>query len=112
MLTYENKIDRCNICRHEHTTNHVEAMPGIKIFVCDDCLEAAKHNFIFICMNCGKVYLRPKKFVIDRLNIPELKSTYQRCEDMQLIQGLDICIECDPDGIAEYMNDRKMTGTA
>ena len=112
MLTYEKKIDRCNVCKHEHTSNHVEAMPGIKIFVCDDCLEAAKHNFIFICMNCGKVYLRPKKFVIDRLNTPDLRKAYQRCEDMQLIQGLDMCIECDPDGVMEYMNDRKMSGTA
>ncbi len=112
MLSHEKIIERCNICKHEYSSNHVEAMPGIKIFVCDDCIEAAKHNFIFICMNCGKVYLRPKKFVIDRLNIPDLRKAYQRCEDMQIIQGIEMCIECDPGGVMEYMNDRKMSGTA
>jgi hypothetical protein len=85
-------------------------MPGVKIFVCENCLEAAKYNFIWICMNCGKVYVRPKALVLSRINDPELKRAYLLCEDMQIIQGLDMCIECDPQGIVNYMKIVKHEG--
>ena len=59
-------------------------------------------------MNCGKVYLRPKKLVIERLKDVELKKAYLLCEEMQIIQGIDVCIECDPEGIMNYMDTQKM----
>ena len=101
------KAGKCSICKDEYTSIHVEAMPGIMIFVCDNCLEAAKYNFIWICMNCGKVYLRPKDLVINRINNLELKRAYLLCKDMQIIQGIDMCIECDPEGIMDYMEANK-----
>jgi hypothetical protein len=55
-------------------------------------------------MNCGKVYMRPKKLVIARIKDIELKRAYLMCEDMQLIQGIDMCIACEPDGIMDYMD--------
>ncbi len=103
MLEINNKLERCNICRHEYTSTHIEATPGIKIFVCENCLEASKYNFIWICMNCGKVYMRPKSFVIKNLTDTELKKAYILCQDMQIIQGIDMCIACDPEGVVNYM---------
>ncbi len=103
MLEINNKVEKCSICKHEYTSTHVEAMPGVIIYVCADCLEAAKYNFIFICMNCGKVYLRPKALVLKRIGNPGMKKAYTLCMDMQIIQGIDMCIECDPEGIVNYM---------
>ena len=103
MVDINNKQQLCTICKKEYTSIHTEAAPGIKIHVCDNCLETAKHNFIWICMGCGKVYLRSKKLVLERLTNFELKQAYGKCEDMQIIQGIDICIECDPEGIFNYM---------
>lgn len=108
MLDIDNKMEQCTICKHEYTSTHTEVTPGVNLYVCDTCLEAAKHNFIWICMSCGKVYLRPKKLVIERTKDVELKRAYMLCEDMQIIQGIDMCIECDPEGIMEYMETQKM----
>jgi hypothetical protein len=102
-----NKNEMCTLCKREYTSIHTEVAPGIKIYVCNNCLDAAKHNFIWICMNCGKVYLRPKKMVLERLNDFEMKQAYMQCEDMQIIQGIDICVECDPEGIFNYMEVQK-----
>lgn len=111
MLDIETKHKQCTICKHEYTSIHTEVVAGIKIFVCDTCLEAAKHNFIWVCMNCGKIYMRPKKLVIERLKDIELKRAYLLCEDMQIIQGIDICVECDPEGIMNYMEADEKTAT-
>ncbi len=108
MLEIENRHEKCTICKHEYTSIHTEVMPGVRIYVCDYCLEAAKHNFIWVCMSCGQVYLRPKRLVIDRLKDLELKRAYMICEDMQLIQGIDMCIACDPEGIMNYMDAQNM----
>ena len=108
MLEINNKHEKCTICRKEYTSLHAEVMPGIHIHVCESCLEAAKHNFVWVCMNCGKAYLRPKKLVLGRLKDEELKRAYMICEDMQIIQGIDICVSCDPDGIFNYMESQKM----
>jgi hypothetical protein len=83
-------------------------MPGVKIYVCENCLDTAKYNFIWICMNCGKVYIRPKELVIKRIKDFELKRAYLLCANMQIIQGIDMCIECDPEGIINYMNKMEM----
>jgi hypothetical protein len=103
-----NRPEKCTICKTEYTSTHTEAAPGVYIYVCKACLEAAQYNFIWICMSCGKVYLRPKKLVIDRLMDEEMKRAYMICEDMQIIQGIDICVACDPEGIFNYMENRKM----
>lgn len=107
MLELETKHEQCTICKHEYTSINTEVMPGIKIYVCDTCLEAAKYHFIFVCMSCGQVYLRPKKLVIERVKDAELKKAYMLCEDMQIIQGIDMCIACDPEGIVNYMDAQK-----
>jgi len=59
-------------------------------------------------MSCGKVYFRPKKMVISRLRDEELKRAYMICEDMQIVQGIDICVACDPEGIFKYMENQKV----
>jgi hypothetical protein len=97
-----NKLGRCNICK-EYTAINVEVSPGMKIYACQKCLESAKQNFIWICMACGKVYIRPKKVVINRLIDIELKRAYLLCEHMQIIQGIDACVSCDPESILEAM---------
>ncbi len=108
MVKFNSKLEKCNICKHEYTSVHTEAMPGIKIYVCNNCLETAKHNFIWVCMSCGTVYIRNKKLVIERITDNELKRAYLLCEDMQIIQGIDMCIECDPKGILYYMHVQKI----
>jgi len=107
MVEINNTHKKCNICKKEYTTVHTEVRPGENIYVCNTCLDAAKHNFIFICLSCGQVYWRPKKQMIDRINDAELKKAYMICEDMQIIQGIDICLQCDPAGIVEHVNTQK-----
>ncbi len=109
MLDIGTKYKQCTVCKHEYTSIHTEIMPGIKIYVCDDCLEAAKYNFIWVCMNCSKVYLRSKKLVVASLKNNALRRAYMVCEDMQIIQGLDICIACDSEGIMNYMDAQKIS---
>ena len=52
--------------------------------------------------------MRPKALVIKNIDDYELKRAYLLCEDMQLIQGIDMCIECDSEGIIKFMNGKKM----
>ncbi len=102
MEDYLNSKGLCNVCGEEHTTIHAEVAPGQQVFVCEKCLEMAKQNFIWICMHCGSVHIRPKALVLKRLTDPELKRAYMLCEDMQLIQGIDMCVDCKPEGIVEF----------
>ncbi len=104
MFDLFNKIDQCIVCRHEYTSTHVEALPGLSIHVCEACLESAKYNFIWICLNCGKVYMRPKALMMRRAKTPALEQAYALCAHRQIIQGIDICIECDPQGILNCVN--------
>lgn len=109
MLDINNNQHRCNICKKEYTSNHAEVTPGVHIYVCMNCLEKAKTNFIWICMGCGKTYLRPKELVIARTKNLELKRAYMLCEDMQIIQGIDMCIACEPQEIIiRYVDSQKM----
>ncbi|MEJ2697774.1 MAG: hypothetical protein P8013_14140 [Candidatus Sulfobium sp.] len=39
---------------------------------------------------------------------PALRRAYASCEDRQIVQGIDVCIECDPQGILKYMQPRAM----
>jgi hypothetical protein len=54
-------------------------------------------------MTCGKVYIRPKELVINRIKDLELKRAYMLCQDMIVIQGIDMCIVCDPGRILDYI---------
>ncbi len=91
----------CTVCRKEMTTIHAD-VGGQSVYVCEKCLEMAKQNFIWICMGCGSVFIRPKSLVIKGLS-GELRRAYEACEHEQIIQGLDMCIECSPEEIVEYV---------
>ena len=93
----------CHLCREEMTDVHAEVAPGLDVYVCEKCQESAKQNFIWICVNCGNVYIRPKSLTIKRLAAPVLKEAYRQCENLQIIQGIDRCIECAPEEIVEYV---------
>ena len=92
----------CTVCREEMTTINADVGGGKKVFVCEKCLETAKENFIWICMQCGSVFIRPKSLVLKRLG-GELKRAYAACGNEQIIQGIDMCVECSPEGIIEFV---------
>jgi hypothetical protein len=104
----ENKLEQCNICKEEYTSTHVEVLRGVKVYACKSCLEATKDNFIWICINCGRVYIRPKDLMISRINNYEVKRNCLLYRDLQIIIGIDMCIGCNPEGIVNYMNKVKM----
>lgn len=110
MEDYLNARGVCGICKEEPTTINAEVTPGVRIYVCEKCLESAKKNFIWLCVHCGSVFIRPKSIVLNRLKDPELRRAYLQCEDMQIIQGIDRCIECDPLQVMETVaaSQRKM----
>ena len=93
---------QCSICKNRYTLQHVEVAPSSVIFVCSACIEKAEDNFIWICMTCGKSYIRPKQLVISRIKDRELKRAYMLCQDLLIIQGIDMCIACNPDRILDY----------
>ncbi|MBI5409963.1 MAG: hypothetical protein HZA14_11405 [Nitrospirae bacterium] len=101
------KFGRCDICKKEYTTLNVEAMPGRVVYVCHTCIEKAKENFIWLCMSCGKAYIRPKDSVINGLQDQELKKAYLMCKEMLLIQGIDVCTGCHPEMMLDYMESRQ-----
>ena len=94
---------KCNICNEVYTTVNVEVAEEIIIFVCSECIDKAKGNFIWLCLSCGKTYIRPKDLVINKIKDHELKRAYMLCEDMQIIQGIEMCISCSPERIIDYM---------
>lgn len=89
----------CMVCKEVFTAINTEVEGGMRIFVCEKCLETTKQNFIWICMGCDNVYVRPKTIVLKRLNDSRLRKGYHACENLQIIQGIDRCIECDPQAI-------------
>ena len=107
MEDYLNVKGHCHVCREEMTTIHTEVTAGLDVFVCEKCLESAKQNFIWICVSCANVYIRPKALVLKRLRDPRLKEAYRQCEDLQIIQGIEHCIECAPEKIVEYVTAAK-----
>jgi len=94
---------KCNICKDVYTATSVEIEPEVAVFVCDDCIDKAKDNFIWLCITCGKSYIKPKHLVINKVKDHELKKAYMLCQDLQIIQGIDTCIACNPERIIEYM---------
>ncbi len=94
----------CLVCKDTMTSINTQIESGMTIFVCEKCLETTKSNFIWICMGCGKVYVRPKSIVLKRMTDAHMEHAYRVCEDLQVIQGIDRCIECDPEGIMQAMS--------
>ncbi|MBC8412333.1 MAG: hypothetical protein ISR96_04395 [Nitrospira sp.] len=107
MVDINNKLELCSICRDEYTSINSEAAPGVILHVCQKCLDLARDNFIWICLGCGQVHFRSKKQVIAATTDFELKRAYMLCEDQTVIQGIDICISCDPEGIMEYVESNR-----
>lgn len=101
MYYSRDRILLCNVCKREYTSFHFEARPGHKVYVCKDCLDSAMSNFIWICLNCGNSYHRPKEVVMGRIYDYGIKEAYFLCES-QIIQGIDACMQCNPELIAEY----------
>ena len=92
----------CNICKETYTIQNVEVAPDSVIYVCTECIEKAKDNFIWLCLTCGKTFIKPKLLVINRVKDLELKRAYMLCEDMLIIQGIDTCIACSPERMLDY----------
>jgi hypothetical protein len=99
MQDFLNHQGLCIVCKAELTSINAEVSPGCHVHVCKKCLESAKQNFIWICMHCGNVFIKPKMPVLTRHTDPKFKYTYYPCADEQIIQGIDACIECEPDSI-------------
>jgi hypothetical protein len=97
-------IKQCNICKKEYTSMHVEVKPGVIIHACPKCLDKAKDSFIWICVGCGKTYFRSKESVLSRLESYGLENAELLCDGAQLIMGIDMCIDCNPQGIVDYVN--------
>ncbi len=97
------KIGKCNVCGYVFTRIHIKISAETTIFICAECVDKAKDHFIWLCLSCGKTYIRPKDLVIARIKDLELKKAYMLCKDSQVIQGLDMCISCTPELAVKYM---------
>jgi ribosome-binding protein aMBF1 (putative translation factor) len=96
-------IGQCLICKREYTSMHIEYKPGTIIYVCPNCMKKTRDHFIWLCMNCGKSYFRPREAVISRLEANGMEKAALLRDRMQLILGIDMCIECNPEGILEFV---------
>ena len=79
----------CTICNDVYTPMHTEIRPGVDIYICEDCVEAARYNFIWVCLHCGRAYLCLKNTAVN--------------EGTPVIQAIDMCQKCDPNGTERYM---------
>jgi hypothetical protein len=111
MEDFLNSKGLCRVCREERTAVHAEIAPGQQIFVCEKCLETTLQNFIWICLHCGTVYIRPKSLVLKHLKDPALRQAYARCEGVQIVQGIDRCMECEPEAILEFVASARGEGS-
>lgn len=102
MSYYGYRISECTICKYDYTSSCLEVMPGIKIYVCERCLESARDNFVWICLNCGQSYLRPKKTIMERRNGYDIREA-RILARTRIIQGLSMCIQCKPHSIMAYV---------
>jgi hypothetical protein len=98
----EDGYGKCHVCKDKYTLQHAEIAEGSVVYVCSECIEKAQDNFIWLCMTCGKAYIKPKQLVIRRIKDLELKKAYMLCEDMLIIQGIDICISCSPERLLDF----------
>ena len=44
---------------------HTEIRPGVHIYICENCMEAAMYNLIWICLHCGRAYFHLKNITIN-----------------------------------------------
>jgi len=102
MELMENHLELCTVCNDVYTAIHTEIEPGLKIYVCEDCVEAARYNFIWLCLHCGRAYLRPKKIFVNDMNEALIKA-YKLCGESKVIQVIEMCEKCDPNGTERYM---------
>lgn len=105
-----NDQGKCAVCNENMTNISCEISDKLTIHVCKSCIDKAEENFIWVCVNCGKSYLRPKGLVIKRVKNVELKQAYMVCKDMKIIQGIDMCISCDPQGILNHYFEESNSG--
>ena len=98
----KDEYEKCSICKDKYTLQHVDIDQGTVVYVCSECLEKAQDNFIWLCLTCGKPYIKPKQLVINRIKDLELKKAYMLCEDLLTIQGIDVCISCSPERLLDY----------
>lgn len=96
-------VGKCSICNNVYTETNVEIESEMTVFVCSDCIDQSKDHFIWLCISCGKSYIKPKQLVISKVKDRELKKAYMLCQDLQIIQGIDTCIFCHPERIIDYM---------
>ncbi|MDA8432833.1 MAG: hypothetical protein M0Z60_07705 [Nitrospiraceae bacterium] len=101
MHLYGDRISQCSICKAEYTSFHFEVMPACRVYVCGECMELARDHFIWICLNCGRSFWRPKNVVMNRIHDYGLKEAVFLYEN-RIIHGIAGCIHCSPDLILEY----------
>lgn len=83
---------------------HIEYKPGTIIYVCPNCMKKTRDNFVWLCMNCGKSYFRPKEAMMRRLEAGGMGNASSLRDNVQLIMGIEMCVECNPQGIVDYVN--------
>lgn len=108
MTKIGSEFERCSICNHESTYVHTEIMNGVIIHICHTCLEAAEQHYFWLCMGCGEIHLKPKHKVIEQLMDSEIKNTYILSDDIQIIQGTEVCMACIFEGAMYYMDKQQM----
>lgn len=100
--------NKCSICKQNETEINCEINltdEGLPykhtIYVCEPCLERAKDNLIFVCINCLSTFERNKENTIIKLsksNNPEDKEILYGLMQMrfeQVITGVSSCPKCD-----------------
>lgn len=93
----------CIVCQSNQSEIKCDVEGDLEIYICQDCLDLAQDYFIFVCLECGSVYLRAKEDFIRILDKHKhdqkyqvLKEAYEACKGEQIIQGLSDCLECNP----------------
>ncbi|GBE04278.1 hypothetical protein BMS3Abin09_01211 [bacterium BMS3Abin09] len=89
MESIEHHLEPCTICNDVYTPMHTEIRPGVHIYICEDCVEAARYNFIWLCLHCGRAYFHLKNITIN--------------DETPVIQAIDMCEKCDANGTERYM---------
>lgn len=106
MTRLDYRISQCQVCRLEYTSTRLKAEFGLTIHICPVCLEKARDHFIWLCLNCGRPYLRLKNMVMNRMHGYGLKEA-QFLYETPLIQGIDFCVACSPDSVVDYVYKNK-----
>lgn len=90
------------MCHRNKTETNCTIGDGYIVFACEACLEKAKTNFIWVCMECGLSFIRPKDLVIRRVKDIELKRACLEISHLQVIQGIEFCVNCNPDEVNDF----------